>query len=266
MPELSGRLRPVGRVAILVSRYNEAVTSRLLEGALACTDAAQIPRGDVDVIWVAGAFELPVAAAAAARTGRYACLVALGVVIRGETPHFEYVADHPDSFYGLGRTGYPFYFAALGLKPHLVAIGKALGGGVPVGAALINDEVAKTIAFGDHGSTYGGNLLACRAALVFLDELVNGGVLAHVRQVSAYLDAKLAGLKARHPKIVALRGAGLMCGIDIGEDAAWVVPAALAKGLLVNRTSMSVVRLLPPYVITERDVDEAIAILSEVLA
>src|SRR5207248_5082847 len=76
------------------------------------------------------------------------------------------IADEVQS--GLGRTGYPFYFAALGLKPHLVSVGKALGGGVPVGAALVGEQVAETISFGDHGSTYGGNLLACRAALCVL--------------------------------------------------------------------------------------------------
>ena len=92
MSDLSFRLRAVGRVAILASRYNELVTTRLLEGALACCQEAGIPRDSVDVIWVPGAFELPVAAAAAAGTKRYACLVALGAVIRGETPHFEYVA------------------------------------------------------------------------------------------------------------------------------------------------------------------------------
>jgi 6,7-dimethyl-8-ribityllumazine synthase len=92
VPDLTFRLRAVGRVAILASRYNELITSRLLEGALACCREAGVPREDVDVVWVPGAFELPVAAAAAAGTKRYACLVALGVVIRGETPHFEYVA------------------------------------------------------------------------------------------------------------------------------------------------------------------------------
>ena len=82
----------MGRVAILASRYNEVITSRLLEGALACCREAGVPREQVDVVWVPGAFELPVAAAAAAGTGRYACLVALGAVIRGDTPHFDYVA------------------------------------------------------------------------------------------------------------------------------------------------------------------------------
>jgi 6,7-dimethyl-8-ribityllumazine synthase len=115
MPELSGRLRPVGRVAILVSRYNEAVTARLLEGALACCAAAGIAREQADVVWVAGAFELPVAAAVAARSGRYACVVALGAVIRGETPHFEYVAGSATR--GLGQvaveSGVPIGFGLL---------------------------------------------------------------------------------------------------------------------------------------------------------
>jgi 6,7-dimethyl-8-ribityllumazine synthase len=92
VPDLSGRLRAVGRVAILVSRYNELITNRLLDGALACCEEAGVARADVDVVWVPGAFELPVAAAAAAGTQRYACLVALGAVVRGDTPHFDYVA------------------------------------------------------------------------------------------------------------------------------------------------------------------------------
>jgi 6,7-dimethyl-8-ribityllumazine synthase len=92
VPDLSCRLRAVGRVAILVSRYNELITNRLLDGALACCEEAGVARADVDVVWVPGAFELPVAAAAAAGTQRYACLVALGAVVRGDTPHFDYVA------------------------------------------------------------------------------------------------------------------------------------------------------------------------------
>ena len=92
MPDISFRLRHNGRVAILVSRYNELITTKLLDGALACCAESGVPRDEVDVVWLPGAFELPAAAAAAAESGRYACLVALGAVIRGETPHFEYVA------------------------------------------------------------------------------------------------------------------------------------------------------------------------------
>jgi 6,7-dimethyl-8-ribityllumazine synthase len=92
MPEISGRPRPTGRVGILVSRYNELVTGRLLEGARAACREAGVPDTDVDTCWVPGAFELGAAASAAAGTGRYACLVALGAVVRGDTPHFDFVA------------------------------------------------------------------------------------------------------------------------------------------------------------------------------
>ena len=92
MTEIEGQLRGPGRVAVLVSRYNERVTGRLLEGARACCRAAAIAESDIDVVWVPGAFELGVAAAVAAASGRYAVLVALGCVVRGETPHFEFVA------------------------------------------------------------------------------------------------------------------------------------------------------------------------------
>ena len=92
MPDFAFRLRPTRRVGILVSRYNEVVTGRLLDGALACCAEAGMSRDAIDVVWVPGAYELPVVAAGAAETGRYGCLVALGAVIRGETPHFEFVA------------------------------------------------------------------------------------------------------------------------------------------------------------------------------
>jgi 6,7-dimethyl-8-ribityllumazine synthase len=90
--EISGRLTAVGRIGIVVSRYHERVTTRLLEGARRCIAEAGIAAADVDVVWVPGAFELGSAAAALAGTGRYAALVALGVVVRGETPHFDFVA------------------------------------------------------------------------------------------------------------------------------------------------------------------------------
>src|SRR5438552_7035493 len=151
-----------------------------------------------------------------------------------------FIADEVQS--GLGRTGYPFYFAALGLKPHLVAVGKALGSGFPVGAALISEEVAKTISFGDHGSTYGGNLLACRAALCFLDELVGGGLLAHVGRVGRHFERRLRSIAARHSIVNEVRGAGLMWGLELAGDASPVVPAALERGVVVNRTAEKVVR------------------------
>ena len=173
------------------------------------------------------------------------------------------IADEVQS--GLGRTGRPFYFSAIGLKPHLVSVGKALGGGVPVGAALISEEVASRITFGDHGSTYGGNLLACRAGLCFVDEL-NGGLLAHVGEIGRYFEERLNAMAARRTIIKEVRGQGLMWGIELTRDAAAVVPAGLERGVIVNRTAETVVRLLPPLVITEQDADEALNRLEAALA
>ena len=101
MAEYSGRLRRVGRVAIVVSRYNELVTARLLDGARSCCAEAGLADGDVDVYWVPGAFELVGAADALAERGTYVCIVALGAVVRGETPHFDFVAGETSR--GLGQ-------------------------------------------------------------------------------------------------------------------------------------------------------------------
>lgn len=174
-----------------------------------------------------------------------------------------FIADEVQS--GLGRTGRPFYFSALGLEPHLVSVGKALGGGVPIGAALVSQQVADTISFGDHGSTYGGNLLACRAALCVLDELTEGRLIERVARVGAHFERRLKAVASRQPIVKEVRGAGLMWGLDLNRDAAAVVPAALERGLVVNRTADTVVRLLPPLVITEADVDEALGRLEAAL-
>ena len=166
---------------------------------------------------------------------------------------------------GLGRTGRYFHSQTLGLAPDLMALGKALGGGMPVGAALLSQEVAAAISAGDHGTTYGGNLLACRAALVFLEELVDRGLLAHVAEAGRHLERGLAHLQTRHAPIQEVRGAGLMRGLQLDRDAAPVVEAALAHKLLVNRTAGTVVRLLPPMNISIRDLDEGLARLDAAL-
>jgi len=175
---------------------------------------------------------------------------------------------------GLGRTGIPFYFQKLGMRPDLVSVGKALAAGVPMGAALVKEEVAAALSFGDHGSTFGGNLLACRAALVCLDALT-GDLIDHVRKVGAHLERQLRALALKHPSIVEVRGAGLMWGLELtGDDpsevATAVYEAAIRQGLLVNRTAGKVIRLLPPLTITEAELDRALLLLdaafSEVFA
>jgi acetylornithine/N-succinyldiaminopimelate aminotransferase len=167
---------------------------------------------------------------------------------------------------GLGRTGVPFYFQTLGLTPDLVTVGKALGGGVPIGAALVAEAVAAQVLPGDHGTTYGGNLLATRAALTVLEELMDRGLQAHVAAVGDYFGARLCELAATYPVIAEVRGAGLMRGLQLTRDAAPVVEGAMARGLLVNRTAERVVRMLPPYIVTTADIDEAVATLAAVLA
>jgi acetylornithine/N-succinyldiaminopimelate aminotransferase len=173
------------------------------------------------------------------------------------------IADEVQS--GLGRTGHPFYAQVIGLKPDLISVGKALGGGVPVGAALLSDDVAKTISFGDHGSTYGGNLLACRAALCVTDELIDGGLLAHIGQVGRHMAQRLTAMAAAHPIVKQIRGAGLMWGLELTRDATPVVPAALSRGVIVNRTAETVVRLLPPLVITADELDQGLSGLDAAL-
>jgi 6,7-dimethyl-8-ribityllumazine synthase len=154
--DISGRLRPPGRVAILVSRYNEIVTGRLLEGALACCREAGVNRADVQVAWVPGAFELAAAAAAVAGTGRYSCIVALGAVIRGDTPHFEYVAG--ESARGLNevavRHALPVAFGVLTVATMQQAMDRAGGsagnkGHEAAAAAIATADVIRQLRGGD---------------------------------------------------------------------------------------------------------------------
>ena len=220
------------------------------------------------------------AALAAAVSTRTAAIIAEPLLgeggIRPLTPAFAaaireacaktgalFIADEVQC--GLGRTGHPFYFQALGLTPHLVSVGKALGGGVPVGAALVGQEVADTLSFGDHGSTYGGNLLACRAALCVLHELVDGGLMMQINRVGRHFEKTLRAVAARHSFVKDVRGAGLMWGVELDRDAGPIVPAGLAHGVIVNRTADTVIRLLPPLVITEAEADEALGRLDAAL-
>jgi predicted acetylornithine/succinylornithine family transaminase len=174
-----------------------------------------------------------------------------------------YIADEVQS--GLGRTGHAFYSHALGLRPDLMSVGKALGGGVPVGAALLSERIAQAVSPGDHGSTYGGNLLGTRAAAFVLDQLITHGLLDHVNEVGLHFERRLRTLALRHPVVVEVRGAGLMRGLQLASDATPVIDLARDRGLLVNRTDEKVVRLLPPLTIQAGEIDRAVEILDGVL-
>jgi len=219
-------------------------------------------------------------ALAAAVTDRTAAIIAEPILgeggIRPMSPQFAaaindacertgtlYIADEVQT--GLGRTGHPFYSQALGLRPDLMTVGKALGGGVPIGAALVSERVAQTVSPGDHGSTYGGNLLGTRAAAFVLDQLI-GGLIAHVSTVGVHFERRLRALALQHPSIVEVRGVGLMRGLQLNMDATPVVDTARDRGLLVNRTDEKVVRLLPPLNIETADIDRAVDMLDGVFA
>jgi acetylornithine/succinyldiaminopimelate/putrescine aminotransferase len=184
------------------------------------------------------------------------------------------IADEVQS--GLGRTGTPFYSPALGLTPDLMSVGKALGSGVPIGAALVAEHVAAHVFAGDHGSTYGGNLLATRAGLYVLEQLTGSsepvpyraadGLIGHVRQMSSIFDHALNRLAAEHSVVSGVRGVGLMRALELTIDAAPVVEAALQAGLLVNRTAERAVRMLPPLTVSKQEIEEAAAILDLALA
>jgi len=177
---------------------------------------------------------------------------------------------------GLGRTGEPFYFPVLGLTPDLISVGKALGSGVPIGAALVSEAIAGQIFAGDHGSTYGGNLLATRAGLVVLEELTGtaeatpytppAGLIGRVREVSPAFEAALAQLAERHEVVSSVRGVGVMRALELKVDATPVVDAARGAGLIVNRTAEKVIRMLPPLTVTAAEIDEATTILDTALA
>lgn len=159
---------------------------------------------------------------------------------------------------GLGRTGQPFYSSMLGLTPDLMALGKALGAGIPIGAALLSEKVSSSVSYGDHGSTYGGNLLACQAALVFLSAL-EAGLIQRVADAGERLRSGLEKLVSTSDELHEVRGAGLMCGIEVDIAVAdQIVNTALEHKLLINRTAGTVVRLLPPLTISNEDIDDGL--------
>lgn len=165
---------------------------------------------------------------------------------------------------GLGRTGRPFHFQSFGWTPDLVTVGKAIGSGIPIGAALVAEHVAKEIFAGDHGTTYGGNVLSTRAALFVLEELER--LAPSIKEMGALFEQKLRALQEKHPVITGVKGAGLMQGLHLNVDALPVVEASLKAGLLVNRTAEKVVRMLPPLTVSAADIEEAMGILDGALA
>ncbi len=164
---------------------------------------------------------------------------------------------------GLGRTGLPFAFQHYGVKPDIVTIAKPLAAGLPLGAILTTNRVARSLHPGMHGTTFGGGPLACAVAIEFLH--VMDGLLGHVLETGSYFRSQLEELKAKYANVREVRGMGLMLGmeLDSGDTAKAVVQQLLAQGILINRTHENTLRFLPPYIITKKHVDQLIRALGD---
>lgn len=169
---------------------------------------------------------------------------------------------------GMGRTGYYFAWQSYGVQPDVMTCAKALGCGVPVGAFVLGEKAAvASLVPGDHGTTYGGNPFVCAAVSKVFDIFEQDNILAHVRELTPYLEEKLDALVDKYPIVAARRGKGFMQGLVIeGTTVGSVVTKALANGLLVISAGSDVLRLVPPLVITKEHINEMIEKLEKSLA
>lgn len=168
---------------------------------------------------------------------------------------------------GMGRTGYMFAWQKYGVKPDIMTSAKALGCGVPVGAFLLNEKVgAHSLVAGDHGTTYGGNPLVCAAVNKVLDLFETNHIIENVREVAPYLEKRLDELKEKYDFIIDRRGAGLMQGLEFDRPVAPYINSALDKGLMLINAGQSIIRLVPPLIITKQNVDDMIAVLDTCLS
>ena len=167
---------------------------------------------------------------------------------------------------GMGRTGTFFGCQQFGVKPDIVTLAKGLAGGVPIGAFMATDKVANAFHAGDHGSTFGGNPLACAAACVVLDALIDGNLMENAKEIGAYLQSKFEEYKAKYPNLIKeVRGRGLILGMELTRPGREIANECLDYGAIINCTAGNVLRFVPPLNITKAHVDELISVLDKVL-
>jgi acetylornithine/N-succinyldiaminopimelate aminotransferase len=166
---------------------------------------------------------------------------------------------------GIGRTGKLFCYQHYGITPDIMTLAKALGGGLPIGMMVVRKEIADTLQPGMHASTFGGGAVICKAALAVLTSIQKEKLLANAVKMGEYLFSKLFELKNKYPVIKEVRGIGLMVGVELNLPGKVIVEKCLEKGLLINCTHDTVLRLMPALNITKKEVDKAIKILDEVM-
>ena len=166
---------------------------------------------------------------------------------------------------GAGRTGTLFAYEQYGVEPDIMTLAKGLGSGVPIGAFLAKEEVS-VFSPGEHGSTFGGNPLVCAAAYAALKYVIDHNIPAQAKRIGNYFMTQLEGLKQQFDFITEVRGRGLLIALEFNQEIAEkLLMACLDKGLLVNRLKPNAVRFMPPLIITEKEVDKAVAILRDSL-
>jgi acetylornithine/N-succinyldiaminopimelate aminotransferase len=157
---------------------------------------------------------------------------------------------------GVGRTGKFFGYEMFDIHPDIAVIAKAIGGGLPLGVILGNERVADVLTPGAHGTTFGGNPVACAAGCAVIEEVINKGLMKQARIVGSYILYKALELQKEFPNIIKdVRGVGCMVGIDLTQDGQPVVDELRNRGFLVNCTNSTVIRLLPPYILQNEHVD-----------
>lgn len=167
---------------------------------------------------------------------------------------------------GIGRTGRLFAYEHYDVKPDVVTLAKALGGGFPIGAMLARGEAAKVFQPGDHASTFGGNPLACAAALATLEEIIEGKVAEYTGTVGEILYRELEKLREKYGYVKDIRGKGLLVGMELSIEGKKIVDACQQKGLLINCVGGYVLRFIPPLIVSATEIRQAIGILDGVMA
>ncbi|HYQ98254.1 MAG TPA: aminotransferase class III-fold pyridoxal phosphate-dependent enzyme, partial [Candidatus Nitrosocosmicus sp.] len=166
---------------------------------------------------------------------------------------------------GMGRTGTLFGYEHFAIKPDIMTLAKALGGGLPLGAMLAREEIATSFGPGSHASTFGGNPVACSAGLVVMQTLL-GGALKNCLQMGQYFVKGLEALQKRFSFIREVRGKGLMIGMELEIEGSKVADSCMQEGLLLNCTAYKVLRFVPPLTIKRNEIDRGLDILEKVLA
>jgi len=168
---------------------------------------------------------------------------------------------------GMGRTGTMFAYEQYGIVPDIVTLAKGLGGGMPIGAFIASDKVAAVFHSGDHGSTFGGNPLACAAGNAVLAEFGENNLLVNVQETGEYFFKALIKLQEKYPKLItAVRGKGLMLGAELTIPGREIVNSCLEEGIIINCTAGNVLRFVPPLITQTVHIDEVLAVLDKVLA